>query len=62
MSHSDKDVAHAFDVGDTVDVGDSFEWQITNRLVNVDTGEALYLVKSAHAGYVEILTEAEVND
>jgi len=60
-----KDVEHKFESGDELKKFDSSLWKITNRMVDVDTGETLYRLRESDVGpsnFTEILTESEIED
>lgn len=54
---------HGYPVGSELEKLDSSVWEITNRMVDVDTGETLYRLREADVGpdsYTEILTEDQL--
>ncbi|WP_254810693.1 hypothetical protein [Natronosalvus amylolyticus] len=55
---------HKHDVGEVLEKMDTSEWKITNRMVDVDTGEHLYRLRECDPGYfteTEILTESQTD-
>lgn len=55
-------VEHDHEVGDVLTKIDSAEWKVTNRMVDVDTGEVLYQLRDVDSQFndTEILTESQV--
>lgn len=55
--------SHTYPVGAELEKIDSSVWKITNRMVDVDTGETLYRLREADTGprnFTETFTESQV--
>lgn len=60
---STSEVEHQHDVGEEFEAPHKGTWKVTNRMVDVDTGEALYRLRELGAVFdeSEILTEGQVS-
>lgn len=56
---------HEHDVGEVLEKIDTSEWKITNRMVDVDTGEVLYRLREVGENLThhetEVLSESQVD-
>lgn len=55
---------HTYDVGEVLEKADGSQWEITNRMVDVDTDEVLYRLREADVDNfveTEILTESQAD-
>jgi len=52
---------HSHGLGDTLTKIDSSEWEITNRLLDVDTGETLYRLRESDGDFTEMMTESQLS-
>ncbi len=56
---------HEYDVDDVLEKIDTSEWKITNRMVDVDTGEVLYRLREVGENLThhetEVLSESQVD-
>lgn len=55
------EVEHTHGLGDTLTKIDSSEWEITNRLFDVDTGETLYRLRETDGDFAEMMTESQLS-
>ena len=58
---SDGVVEHRHEVGDVLTKLDGAEWEIINRMVDVDTGEILYSLREVNGDFEEIMTESQIS-
>ncbi|GGL55005.1 hypothetical protein [Halocalculus aciditolerans] len=59
---SAREVEHENEVGDVLRKLDSSNWVVTNRMIDVDTGETLYRLREDwHNPATEVLTEEQVS-
>lgn len=57
-------IDHRHGIGDVLTKPDSSEWKVTNRLIDVDTGELVYRLREENVPgtfrELEVLAESEV--
>lgn len=58
---SEMEVEHQHEVGDVLTKIDTSKWEVTNRMIDVDTDETLYRLREVDGDITEILTDSQID-